>query len=129
MSIMEILRLVIGSLFLVSGIVVFVIEIVGVFKMKYVLNRLHSAAMGDTMGLLLVMTGLCFYSGLNITTVKIILTVVLFWLASPVASHMTALLESYTNQHLGEHLYFKGELKNLEKRLEGENEEDNTKEI
>ena len=62
MSIMEIFRLTIGTIFFVSGIVVFVIEILGITHMKYVLNRLHAAAMGDTLGLFLVMTGLCFYS-------------------------------------------------------------------
>lgn len=120
MSITEIFRLVIGTAFLIAGIVVFIIEILGIFRMKYVLNRLHAAAMGDTMGLFLVMMGLCFYSGFNFTTVKIILVVVLFWIASPVASHMTALLESYTNNRLSKHLTFEGDLDVLEKRLEKE---------
>lgn len=124
MSVMEILRLIIGTIFLTAGLVVFIIEVVGIFKMDYVLNRLHAAAMGDTMGLFLVMTGLCFYSGFNFTTVKIILTVVLFWIASPVASHMTALLETYTNLRLGKHLYFEGELKDLDCEKQEENKEE-----
>lgn len=120
MTIFEILRLIIGTIFLITGIIVFIIEILGIFRMKYVLDRLHAAAMGDTMGLFLVMTGLCFYSGFNFTTVKIVLAVILFWIASPVASHMTALLESYTNERLNKHLTFEGDLEVLEKRLEKE---------
>lgn len=122
MSVMEILRLVIGTLFFVSGMIVFIIEILGITHMKYVLNRLHAAAMGDTLGLFLTMTGLCFYSGFNITSVKIVLTVILFWIASPVASHMTSLLESYTNEKLNRHLTFEGDLSVLEEKLSNEEE-------
>lgn len=121
MSIVDFIRIALGTIFLFAGICVFIIEILGIFKMKYVLNRLHAAAMGDTLGLLLCITGLCIFSGLNFTTVKFILVVVLFWIASPVASHMTALLESYTNDRLKKHLHYEGDLETLEKRLEKEN--------
>lgn len=122
MSFLSGVRLVLGTAFLGAGILVFIIEVIGIFKMKYVLNRLHAAAMGDTMGLFLAMTGLCFFSGFNFTTAKIILAVILFWIASPVASHMTALLESYTNDRLKKHLTFEGELEVLEKKIEKEKE-------
>ena len=72
MTIIEIFRLVIGTIFLALGLMVFFIEIIGIYKMKYVLNRLHSAAMGDTMGIFLCILGLCFYSGINFTTAKLI---------------------------------------------------------
>lgn len=121
MSIVDFIRIALGTIFLFAGICVFIIEILGIFKMKYVLNRLHAAAMGDTLGLLLCITGLCIFSGFNFTTVKFILVVVLFWIASPVASHMTALLESYTNDRLKKHLHYEGDLETLEKRLEKEN--------
>lgn len=120
MSIVEIVRLVIGTCFLLVGIIVFVLEILGLFKFKYVLDRMHAAAMGDTMGLFMCMMGLCFYSGWNFTTAKIILVVIFFWFASPVTSHMTALLESYTNLRLHKHLVYEGELEGLEKILKKE---------
>lgn len=122
MSIIEIVRLVIGTIFLALGIIVFFLEIVGLFKFKYVLDRMHAAAMGDTMGLFLSLVGLCFYSGLNFTTAKMVLVVVFFWFASPVTSHMTALLESYTNQRLHKHLSYEGSLEGLEKKLQKEKE-------
>lgn len=120
MSFMEITRLTLGTIFLALGIIVFFLEIVGLFKFKYVLDRMHAAAMGDTMGLFLSMVGLCFYSGFNFTTAKIILVVVFFWFASPVTSHMTALLESYTNLRLHKHLVYDGDLEGLEKKLQKE---------
>ena len=124
MSITEMIRIALGTIFLFAGIGVFIIEIIGIFKMKYVLNRLHAAAMGDTLGLILSIVGLCFFSGISFTTAKFILVVVLFWVASPVASHMTALLESYTNDRLKKHLYYEGDLETLEKRLEKEEKND-----
>ena len=123
MSIVEIIRLIIGTVLLLSGLFVFVIEIVGIFRMNYVLNRMHAAAMGDTMGLFLMMAGVCVFSGFNFTTLKLILVVILFWIASPVSSHMTALLESYTNDKLGKHLSYEGQLEPLEKKLEKEEEQ------
>lgn len=123
MSIVEIIRLIIGTVLLLSGLFVFVIEIVGIFRMNYVLNRMHAAAMGDTMGLFLMMAGICVFSGFNFTTLKLILVVILFWIASPVSSHMTALLESYTNDKLGKHLSYEGQLEPLEKKLEKEEEQ------
>ena len=48
MSAVDWIRLVIGSLFVLAGIVIFFTELYGVFHFKYVLNRMHAAAMGDT---------------------------------------------------------------------------------
>ena len=124
MTIIEIFRLVIGTIFLALGLMVFFIEIIGIYKMKYVLNRLHSAAMGDTMGIFLCIAGLCFYSGINFTTAKLLFALIVFWISSPVASHMTALLESYTNRRLEKHLTYNGNLENLEKRLEREKQQE-----
>lgn len=123
MSVFEMIRLIIGSAFLFAGIAVFVLEIFGIFRFNYVLNRLHAAAMGDTMGLFLCMMGLCIFSGFNFTTVKMVLVVLLFWIASPVTSHMTALLETYTNTKLSKRLSYEGDLDTLEKKLKKEQEE------
>ena len=48
MEIMEWVRFIIGAVFLLIGMFVFLVEMIGVFKFHYVLNRMHAAAMGDT---------------------------------------------------------------------------------
>ena len=48
---MEGFRCLMGGLFLLAGVVIFLIEVYGVFRLKYVLNRMHAAALGDTLGL------------------------------------------------------------------------------
>ena len=87
---MEWIRLVIGAAFLFCGLAFFVMEIYGIFKYDYVINRMHAAAIGDTMGISLSLAGLMIFSGLNFTTLKIALIVVFLWFSSPVASHLLA---------------------------------------
>jgi len=93
---MEMIRLIIGSILLVAGFVFFVLQILGVFKMKYVLNRMHATAMGDTLGLGLCMLGLIFISGFNFVSFKLLLVLVFMWFSSPVSSHLIAKLEVRT---------------------------------
>ena len=100
---MEAVKWIIGGLFLLAGVVIFLIEVYGVFRLKYVLNRMHAAALGDTLGLSLCMIGLMFLSGLNFSTVKMFLVILFLWFASPTASHMLARLETTTNENLEEH--------------------------
>ncbi len=97
---MELLRFVIGIAFLIMGLLVFVIQLVGVFKFKYVLNRMHAAGMGDTMGISLCLIGTMFLYGWGFTALKVALIVAFLWLASPVSSHLISRLEVTTNEEL-----------------------------
>lgn len=123
MAALLIIRFIIGIVLIISGLFVFLFELYGIFKMKYVLNRMHSAAMGDTMGLFLSLLGLMFLSGWNFTTLKLLLIVVFFWLSSPVSSHLLAKLVMRTDDKLDKKLSFRGELVELEKKLEKERKE------
>lgn len=102
MQILEWIRFLAGAGLLITGLGIFLLQIFGVFKFKYVLNRMHAAAMGDTLGIGASLTGLILLSGWNITSVKLALILVFLWLASPVSSHLIARLEVVTNEHLAE---------------------------
>lgn len=97
---MEMIRFIIGAVFLCIGLAIFCIEIYGVFHFKKTLNRMHAAAMGDTLGIGVAMLGLMIISGLNFTTLKMALVVIFLWFSSPVASHLLAKLEVTTNPKL-----------------------------
>ncbi len=97
---MEWIRLIAGGAFLLIGLIIFVVEVYGVFHMKYVLNRMQAAALGDTLGLSSSLIGLMIYSGFNMTTLKIALIVIFLWFSSPVASHLLAKLEVTTNEDI-----------------------------
>ena len=117
MGVFEWLRLIAGSVFLLIGLVIFFTEIFGVFHFRYVLNRMHATAMGDTLGISSCMIGLMIFSGWNYTTLKLLLIVVFLWLASPVSSHVLARLEVATNDTLEAHCTVYPELKTLENEL------------
>ena len=97
---MEWLRFILGVAFIIMGLLVFVIQLIGVFKFKYVLNRMHAAGMGDTMGISLCLIGTMFLLGWGFTSLKVALVVAFLWLASPVSSHLIAGLEVKTNEEL-----------------------------
>ena len=103
MQILEWIRFAAGTGLLVTGLGIFLLQIFGVFKFKYVLNRMHAAAMGDTLGIGASLTGLILLSGWNVTSVKLALIIVFLWLASPVASHLISRLEVVTNEQLAEY--------------------------
>ena len=103
MEILEWIRFLAGTGLLLTGLGIFLLQIFGVFKFKYVLNRMHAAAMGDTLGIGVSLTGLILLSGWNFTSLKMAMIIVFLWLASPVSSHLIARLEVVTNEHLEEH--------------------------
>ena len=103
MQILEWIRFIAGTGLLLVGLGIFLLQVFGVFKFKYVLNRMHAAAMGDTLGIGISLTGLILLSGLNFTSLKMALIIVFLWLASPVSSHLISRLEVVTNENLAEH--------------------------
>lgn len=107
MGILLWIRFILGTLFLLAGMVLFVVEIISVFKLDYVLNRMHAAATGDTSGIGLSLIGLMILNGFNLITLKLLLVVVFLWFSSPVSSHLIAKLEAAT--HEGEDRYGKVE--------------------
>lgn len=101
--IIEWIRFGIGTAVLLAGMLMFALEIFGSFRFKYVLNRMHIAAIGDTFGIGISLLGLMIMSGWNFTTLKMGLVIVFLWCASPVSSHLISRLEVYTNEHLEEY--------------------------
>ena len=102
MLILEWIRFIAGVGLLLTGLGIFMLQIFGVFKFKYVLNRMHAAAMGDTLGIGISLTGLIILSGWNVTSLKMALVIAFLWLASPVSSHLIARFEVVTNDKIEE---------------------------
>ncbi len=117
MSAVEWIRLIIGCLFILVGMVIFFTELFGVFHFNYVLNRMHAAAMGDTLGISACLIGLMIFSGLNFTTLKMFLIIVFLWFASPVSSHVLSRLEAATNENLSSYCEVYEDVKILEREL------------
>ena len=103
---MELLRFIIGIAFIFMGLLVFCIQLIGVYKFKYILNRMHAAGMGDTMGISLCLIGAIFLFGWGYTSFKLAMIIAFLWLASPVSSHLIARLEVTTNKNLEDYCEF-----------------------
>ncbi len=97
---LEWLRFLLGTAFLVLGTAAFIIQILGIFKFKYVLSRMHAAGIGDTLGIGASLAGLMILSGFNFTTLKLGLILMFLWCASPVSTHLIGRLEVTTNEEL-----------------------------
>lgn len=103
MAVIEWVRFLAGAFLLLFGLVIFAIEMVGVFRFRYVLNRMHAAAMGDTLGIGFSLAGLIVMNGFNFTSMKLFLVIVFLWFASPVSSHLIARLEVTTDEEPQKH--------------------------
>lgn len=99
---MEWIQLIVGGVFIVIGLLTLAASVYGVFRFGYVLNRMHAAAMGDSLGILFIIFGLMILSGLQFGTLKLALIILFFWLAGPVSSHMIANMEVSVNENLKE---------------------------
>ena len=91
------IRTIIGALFVLFGVVTMVVATIGIFRFKYVLNRMQAAALIDTLGILLLLIGLIILSGFSALSAKMLLIIGFLWLASPVTSHLVAHAEVMTN--------------------------------
>ena len=97
---MEWVRFLFVALLFVAAVVMAAIAVFGTYKFKFVLNRMHAAAMCDTFVLMLALLGVCIYYGFSLPMAKAVLVITLLWFASPVASHLIARLEVTTNKDL-----------------------------
>ena len=103
MAVIEWIRFLAGAVLLLLGLLIFLIQMIGVFRFKYVLNRMHAAAMGDTLGIGCCLLGLIVMKGASFTSLKLLLVIIFLWFSSPVSSHLIARLEVTTDEEPGKH--------------------------
>ncbi len=103
MEILEWIRFAIGTIILLIGLATFILEVFGVYRFDFSLNRMHAAAIGDTLGIGICLLGLMIFSGLSFTTLKLLLVILFLWLASPVSSHLIARFEVEANDYIEKH--------------------------
>ena len=85
--------IIVVTILLICGLIFFAGGTVGILRFPDFYSRLHPAGKLDTMGSLLMLIGLALFNlhyfslGTLLTSLKIILIVVFFFLASPTAVH------------------------------------------
>ena len=100
---MEWIRFFLTAALVLTGLVFCGIGVYGVFKFEYAANRMHAAAMGDTLGIGCCLLGLIVMKGFSFTSLKLMLVIVFLWFSSPVSSHLIARLEVATDEEREKH--------------------------
>ena len=92
-------RFVLTSGCVVCGLFLLATGVIGQYRFHYVLNRMHAASMGDSMGLMMLIIGMCISQNDPMVILKCLLTGLFIWLTSPTGSHLIARLELTLNEH------------------------------
>ena len=104
---MEWVRFFIVAGLLLIGLFSYVSAVIGIYRFGFVMNRMHAAGIGDTLGLLCVTLALCVSSGINLDTAKLLLMIFFMWFTSPVSTHFLSQVEYYTNRHKEQYMAFR----------------------
>ena len=94
------IRVIIAGVLMCAGLFVLSVATIGIFRFSTMLNRIHVAAKCDTLGALLMLSGLIVLSGFTVYSLKLGLVIVFLWLCNPAASHLVARAEVKTNPNL-----------------------------
>lgn len=97
---LDTIRFIVSCAMTLAGLFVLVSGVVGVFRFKYALTRIHAAALFDTVGILLMAGGVIVAQGLTVASLKMLIVIAILWLSSPVSSHLIGRLEITINDRL-----------------------------
>lgn len=73
-----------------AGIFFMFVGSLGVLRMPDFYSRTHAVSTSDTLGILLVITGLIIYEGATINSLKLFLIVLFVALSNPIGTHALA---------------------------------------
>ena len=100
MEVFDYIRFIVAAILILAGIIVEFLAIIGVYRFKYILNRMHAAAIGDTLALDLILLGTIVISGFNFTSIKLLIVMLIFMFSSPVSSYLICKMEIETNDRV-----------------------------
>ena len=69
---MSYVRFGLSALLMLAAVAMLAISVLGIYRFRFALNRLHAAAMTDTLALMLAMASLLVAMGLRLATMKLI---------------------------------------------------------
>lgn len=104
MTAIDVIRLIISAVCTLGGLFAIVSGVLGVFRFRGALSRMHAAALIDTVGLLLMVLGLAVANGLDVISGKLLVIVAIVWITSPVSSHLLGRMEVTINDELEKQL-------------------------
>ena len=97
------IREILAAVLIGLGLICCCIAMYGVYRMDYVLSRIHSAAIIDTLGTLLIFAGMILLRGLGWASAKILLILAFQWITGPVSTHRISKVEILSNPDYDKH--------------------------
>jgi len=97
---LEIIKFIVVALFLLAAVVLESFAIFGVNRFRFSLNRLHAAAIGDTLSITCVILAAIVYTGFELLSLKYFMILTLMWMTSPVSGHLISLLVVKTDDDI-----------------------------
>lgn len=76
--------------FLVTGSLFAIVGGIGILRFPDLFSRMHAAGITDTLGAVLILTGLMFQAGFTLATAKLITILFFFLITSPTSTHALA---------------------------------------
>ena len=100
----ESFRFLLAAVLLALGIGSILLSVLGVFRFRFVMNRMHCAAITDSLGILCVVAALAVAAGSWSYLPKLLLILAFLWIGSPLSSHLVSRLEIATDETAPEHM-------------------------
>lgn len=98
--IMEWIRFGLCAVCLITAMLCFTAAVLGANRFGFIMNRLHAAGIGDTLGLFLVALSILIGDGFHMQEIKMAMILVFMAFTSPVSSHFLTQMEYFTNPRL-----------------------------
>lgn len=93
----ETLRFILAAVFITAGLLFCGLGVFGVFRFRFVLNRMHAAAVIDTLGMLLLSVGLMIAAPGWSYVWKLAAVVAVLWIGGPLSTHLVGRMELDTD--------------------------------
>lgn len=91
------IREVISAIFLITGFVFLALSAIGVIRLPDFFSRMHSSGIGETLGIALMGLGFIIYTGINFTSVKVLLIALSVFIVNPVGTHLIGKAALYSD--------------------------------
>ncbi len=84
------IRSVITGILLFIGCFFIVVASIGIIRFPDFYSRMHPAGKSDTLGQLLILSGLIVYEGFSLVSIKLLIIIIFIFIANPTATHSVA---------------------------------------
>ncbi len=81
---------VVALVMILGGAFFLLVASIGIVRFPDFYARIHAMGKGDTLGIILILMGLCIYEGLTLNSAKLLIALVFVALTNPVATHALA---------------------------------------